>query len=234
VEDELLKPDGIDALLRCFVDAKNNSFENLLDPFLKLIRLSTGVAAALGAKPALIRRIIDRLGTSAKAVVRLNLLRVLRAVCDAHPNRAVLVERYGLYDVVRRLSKEDGAVLVRELAREIVPALRPALKPSSQPRRASVLSLAARSGSPPASRPRSPPPPPVPGIGGVASSPPKPVLIPKRLRRAASDNAQARSISPPSIRSPLAVRPPAMRHSKSRTNVNDRSSHQLDSPTEGR
>lgn len=30
-----------------------------------------------------------------------------------------------------KLSKEDGAVLVRELAREILPALAPALKPAS-------------------------------------------------------------------------------------------------------
>jgi len=62
--------------------------------------------------------------------VRLNLLRILRTVCDVHPNRAILVERYGLHEIVTRLSKEDGAVLVRELAREILPALAPALKPA--------------------------------------------------------------------------------------------------------
>lgn len=42
----------------------------------------------------------------------------------------MLVERYGLYEIVRKLSEGDGAVLVRELAREIVPALKPALRPS--------------------------------------------------------------------------------------------------------
>jgi hypothetical protein len=62
--------------------------------------------------------------------VKLNLLRILRTVCDVHPNRALLVERYGIYEAVASLRRDDGAVLVRELAREIEPSLAPALKPS--------------------------------------------------------------------------------------------------------
>ncbi|KAF8194145.1 hypothetical protein BJ912DRAFT_1021429 [Pholiota molesta] len=65
-----------------------NSFENLLDPFWKIIRLST-------PSSAFFKRIIDRLGHNSKAVVRLNLLRILRSVCETHPNRSMLVERYG-------------------------------------------------------------------------------------------------------------------------------------------
>jgi hypothetical protein len=130
VEDELMKPESIDALLKCFVSAKANSFENLLDPLLKICRLSANTTIAI-AKAQFFKRVIDRLGRS-KAVVRLNLLRILRAVCDVHPNRAILVERYRLHEIVQKLSKEDGAVLVRELAREILPTLVPALKPSAK------------------------------------------------------------------------------------------------------
>ncbi|KAI0075090.1 kinase-like protein [Panus rudis PR-1116 ss-1] len=130
VEDELLKPEAIDALLRCFTSAKTNSFENLLDPFLKITRISTSITIGM-AKSQFFKRVIEKLGHG-KAVVRLNLLRLLRAVCDVHPNRAMLVERFGLYEIVVKLSKEDPAVLVRELAREIVPSLAPALKPSSR------------------------------------------------------------------------------------------------------
>ncbi len=139
VEDELLRqPDTIDTLTKCFVNSKANSFENVLDPFLKMIRLSTPITLAISKSSAFFSRIVDRLqvgqGGKTKAVVRLNLLRILRAVCDVHPNKAVLVEKYGLLGVVERLSRdggEGGAVLVRELARELVPALRPALRPSS-------------------------------------------------------------------------------------------------------
>ncbi|KAF7966406.1 hypothetical protein HWV62_38446 [Athelia sp. TMB] len=130
LEDELTKPAGLESLLACFVSSKANSFENLLDPLLRICRISTRITIALAAKSAFFKRVIDRLANHSKAVVRLNLLRILRTVCDVHPNRAMLVERYGLYEIVRKLSESDGAVLVRELAREIVPALKPALRPS--------------------------------------------------------------------------------------------------------
>ncbi|KAH7913954.1 hypothetical protein BJ138DRAFT_1144840 [Hygrophoropsis aurantiaca] len=129
VEDELMKPGSLEALLKCFVSAKANSFENLLDPLLKICRISTSVTIGL-AKSQFFKRIIDRLSHS-RAVVKLNLLRILRTVCDVHPNRAMLVERYGLHEIVSKLSKDDAAVLVRELAREILPALAPALKPAT-------------------------------------------------------------------------------------------------------
>ncbi|KAI0035206.1 hypothetical protein K488DRAFT_76773 [Vararia minispora EC-137] len=129
VEDELLKQASLDALLKSFVSAKAGSFENLLDPFLKVLRLSSPVAIGI-AKSAFFKRVVEKLDSS-KAVVKLNLLRILRAVCDVHPNRAVLVERYGIYEIVVRLRKDDGAVLVRELAREIEPSLKPAIARTS-------------------------------------------------------------------------------------------------------
>jgi len=136
VEDVLVQPEGLKSLLDAFVTAKANSFENLLDPFLKICRLSATLAIGM-AKAEFFRRVIDRLNHS-KAVVRLNLLRILRAVCDIHPDRASLVDRYGIYDIVEKLSRQDGAVLVRELAREMLPVLAPpsapALKASSTPK----------------------------------------------------------------------------------------------------
>jgi hypothetical protein len=37
VEDQLTKAKSLDALLKCLVSAKAGSFENLLDPFLKIL-----------------------------------------------------------------------------------------------------------------------------------------------------------------------------------------------------
>jgi hypothetical protein len=119
----LADPSSLQSVLKCFVSAKANSFENLLDPLLKIVRTSTAVAIGL-ARPEFFQRLTDKLQHH-KAVVRLNLLRLLKAVCDIHPDRATLVERFGLYNVVERLSRTDGAVLVRELARDIVPVLLP-------------------------------------------------------------------------------------------------------------
>ncbi|KIP02523.1 hypothetical protein PHLGIDRAFT_130695 [Phlebiopsis gigantea 11061_1 CR5-6] len=129
IEDELIKPPALDAMLRCFVNSKAVSFENLLEPFLKICRLSHPIAIGI-AKSQFFKRIIEKLDHS-KPLVRLNLLRILRTVCDVHPNRTTLVERFRIYDLVSKLSKDDQAVLVREMAREILPTLAPALKPSS-------------------------------------------------------------------------------------------------------
>ncbi|KAG6853052.1 hypothetical protein C0991_007196 [Blastosporella zonata] len=163
VEDELTKPEAVDSLLKCFVSAKANSFENLLDPFLKITRLSAPITINIAKSSAFFKRIIDRLGHNSKAVVRLNLLRVLRTVCEVHPNRAMLVEKYGLLPVVERLSRGggDGAVLVRELAREIVPTLKPGLKPAAGKSKPNGLDTPGRN-------------------GGLA-------LAPKRMRRTASE-----------------------------------------------
>ncbi|KAJ4482552.1 armadillo-type protein [Lentinula aciculospora] len=135
VEDELMKPKAIRSVLDCFATAKANPFENLLELFLKLTRMSTRMTTAFSRSAVFFRKVADRLGHNTKPVVRLNLLRILKSVCDAHPNRGILVERYGsgdgLLGVVEGLSRGggDGAVLVRELAKEIIPMLRPGLKP---------------------------------------------------------------------------------------------------------
>ncbi|KAG8716348.1 hypothetical protein FRC09_015862 [Ceratobasidium sp. 395] len=122
VEEFLIQADSLEAMLKCFTTSKANSFEKLLDPFLKICRLSQSITLGISSKSQFFQRITDRLGHG-KAVTRLNLLRILRAVFDIHPDRSGLVRRYGLVDVVERLSKNDAAVLVRELAREILPAL---------------------------------------------------------------------------------------------------------------
>jgi len=169
VEDELVKPESIESLVRCFVNSKANSFENLIEPILKMMRLSTAVTLGMAKLPAFFKRTIDRLGNHNKALVRRNLLRILKTVCDVHPNRAMLVERYGLLGIVERLSKSDGAVLVRELAREIMPTLKPGLK--------------AKNGGPAAL--------------GLADTPTKGGLALKKMRRAASETSSSQVTGSP-------------------------------------
>ncbi|GJE91912.1 Pkinase domain-containing protein [Phanerochaete sordida] len=128
IEDQLLKPEALDALLRCFVNSKANSFENLLDLFYKLCRVSTAVTIGI-AKSQFFKRTVEKLGHN-KAHVRLNLLKLLKWVCEVHPSRASLIERFGLHDVVRKAAADDPAVLVRQLAGELLPILAPALRPA--------------------------------------------------------------------------------------------------------
>lgn len=91
-----------------------------MDPLQKMLRLSPPIASTL-AHPDLFSRTAHKLNTK-KAVVRLNLLRIIRSICDASEDEggATLIRTYGLYEAVERLSDADPAILVREMASELV------------------------------------------------------------------------------------------------------------------
>lgn len=105
-------------IIKCFTTAKANAFENLLEPLQKLLRLSPPVALSL-AHPDLFHRILQKLQSN-KAVVRLNLLRIIRSICDASDEQGALISRYGLEVTISRLAEHDGAVLVRNMASELI------------------------------------------------------------------------------------------------------------------
>ncbi len=104
--------------MKCFSNSKANAFENLLDPLQKLLRLSPLVAQSLG-RPDLFARILQKLNHN-KAVIRLNLLRIVRSICDAHDEQGGLLRKYGVFDAIQKLADSDSAVLVRNMAGELV------------------------------------------------------------------------------------------------------------------
>lgn len=118
VEEHLLDGSFTRGIIKCFTTSKANAFENLLEPLQKLLRLSPEVALSL-ADPDLFCCILQKLQSN-KAVVRLNLLRIVRSICDASEEQGGLISRYGLVDTVQRLAEVDGAVLVRNMASELV------------------------------------------------------------------------------------------------------------------
>ena len=118
VEEHLLDGTFTAAIIKCFTTSKANAFENLLEPLQKLLRLSPPVALSL-AHPDLFYRILRKLSSN-KAVVRLNLLRIVRSICDASDEQGPLISEYGLADTIQRLAENDGAVLVRNMAGELI------------------------------------------------------------------------------------------------------------------
>src|SRR5260370_14225962 len=72
VEDTVSEPAAVERLVDCFVNAKANSFENLLDPLIKIFRLSSLIITAVSASPKFIKKLVDRLNHN-KAVLRLHL-----------------------------------------------------------------------------------------------------------------------------------------------------------------
>jgi len=128
----------------------------------------------------------------------------------------MLVERHGIYEIVAKLSKEDGAVLVRELAREIMPTLAPALRPS----------ISVGLGGSTSSRE---------GVPGGVGTP----RYQKRARRAASENVLfARNAGRPLLQEPANANPgpsgtsgTSGRHTRlSRSRLNDIQWQQVERP----
>ncbi|ETS63963.1 hypothetical protein PaG_02296 [Moesziomyces aphidis] len=120
VDEVLVQPTSVDALLCVFATSKANSFENLLEPFVKVCRLSGGIVTSMARNTLFVKRLLERL-SHPKAVVRLNLLRLTKMMCDLRGEaRSPLVEQLHVYEAVERLSVKDNAVLVKELARDIL------------------------------------------------------------------------------------------------------------------
>jgi hypothetical protein len=124
VEQHLLSGDFGKAIVDCFTnsEASPDAFENFLDPLQKMLRISPAIAATL-AHPDLFTRTAQKLNTK-KAVVKLNLLRIIKSICDANEERggATLIRVYGLHEAIERLKESDSAILVREMASELLNA----------------------------------------------------------------------------------------------------------------
>ncbi|KAE8453022.1 hypothetical protein EG329_012209 [Mollisiaceae sp. DMI_Dod_QoI] len=121
VEKCLLEGNFTEAIVKCFNAHKASAFDyNLLEPLQKLLRLSSPVAASL-ARSDLFSGILQKLNHK-KAVVRLNLLRIVRSICDPSDEEADSIRTHPLFDEVQRLAENDNAVLVRNMASELVKA----------------------------------------------------------------------------------------------------------------
>ncbi|KAF9117186.1 hypothetical protein BGX27_000035 [Mortierella sp. AM989] len=120
VEQVLLQPSSLSLIVQAFLTAKANSFENILEPLYKIIRLSPKIACGI-AVPAFFQRLLDRLAHP-KALVRGNLVRILHAIFRVHPERIQLVVRYGIVGIAVKIAKEDISVVTRGLAKDILVA----------------------------------------------------------------------------------------------------------------
>ncbi|KAF1967604.1 hypothetical protein BU23DRAFT_482978 [Bimuria novae-zelandiae CBS 107.79] len=122
VEQYLLSSNFSTAIITSYTspELSQSNFENMLEPLQKLVRLSPPIAASL-AVPEIFSRTVQKLGHK-DAVTRLNLLRILDAICYATEDECTLIRQFGVYDTIVHLSEHDHAVLVRQMAGELVRA----------------------------------------------------------------------------------------------------------------
>ncbi|KAH8821133.1 cell division control protein-like protein 15 [Xylogone sp. PMI_703] len=119
VEAGLLQGNFTQTIVQCFNAPRANSFDyNLLEPLQKLLRLSSPLAASL-ARPDLLTGILQKLNHK-KAVIRLNLLRIVRSICEPVMDHGESIRGHPLFEAIRGLAENDSAVLVRNIASELV------------------------------------------------------------------------------------------------------------------
>lgn len=121
VEKYLLEGNFIQAIVDCFKASKSCAFDNnLLEPLQKLLRLSSPISVSL-SRPELFSGIQQKLNHK-KAVVRLNLLRIVRSISDPSDDKSFSIKDHDLFAAIQRLAENDAAVLVRNMASELVKA----------------------------------------------------------------------------------------------------------------
>ncbi|KAK5073982.1 Protein kinase of the Mitotic Exit Network [Lithohypha guttulata] len=120
VQDQLLDNQNFTkAVVKALTTSKSVSFENLLEPLKKLLRLSPALAEQMASSPELFESIGQKLQHS-KPAIRLNLLHIISSIRDATESGSFLLDQHGLYDVVSDLQFSDPAVLVQSMARELI------------------------------------------------------------------------------------------------------------------
>uniref|UniRef100_A0A0K3CJ22 BY PROTMAP: gi/472584551/gb/EMS22137.1/ STE/STE11/cdc15 protein kinase [Rhodosporidium toruloides NP11] gi/647399342/emb/CDR43947.1/ RHTO0S08e08328g1_1 [Rhodosporidium toruloides] n=1 Tax=Rhodotorula toruloides TaxID=5286 RepID=A0A0K3CJ22_RHOTO len=120
VEACLLEQSSLDDLVRLFCKEKGTTFENLLEPLHKMLRASLTLASRLAVQSGFLKRAVERLERASKAVVRLNLLRIIKTVFDSLADRRDRDKAIQILAApISRLAQEDKAVLSRQLAKTL-------------------------------------------------------------------------------------------------------------------
>ena len=68
------------------------------------------------AQASIFNKIIGALNKKAKPITKLNLLKIVKITCDHHPQGHQVVAKFGMSSVVEELSRQDDAVLVRQVS----------------------------------------------------------------------------------------------------------------------
>ncbi|XP_019461926.1 PREDICTED: MAP3K epsilon protein kinase 1-like isoform X2 [Lupinus angustifolius] len=123
VEQALLKKDAVQKLVKFFQFCPEQYFVHILEPFWKIITKSARINTALainGLTPLLIARLNHQ-----DAIARLNLLKLIKAVYEHHPQPKKLIVENDLPQKLQNLigERRDGQVLVKQMATSLLKAL---------------------------------------------------------------------------------------------------------------
>ncbi|CAI5734313.1 unnamed protein product [Peronospora destructor] len=124
MENVLLIPENLKKIVVCFHNAMDTEFENVLEPLLETLSRSVRLNQALGRSGMFVTEILERLRLIPKAIVRKNLLKMLKSLFESHTSPSQFLVEYNLRPIVYALARDENSmILVKEIASQLLQAI---------------------------------------------------------------------------------------------------------------
>jgi hypothetical protein len=124
MENVLLVPESLMQIMMCFHNALDTELENLLEPLLEIMSRSVRLNQALGRSGLFVTEILKRLRLIPKAIVRKNLLKMLKSLFESHTSPIQFLVEYNLRPIVYALAQDENSmILVKEIASQLLQAI---------------------------------------------------------------------------------------------------------------
>ncbi|TMW56909.1 hypothetical protein Poli38472_002834 [Pythium oligandrum] len=124
VENVLVLPKNLLQLVKCFRAAQDTELENLLEPTFEMLSRSVRLNQALGRSALFVTEILKRLRLIPKAIVRKNLLKMLKCLFESHTSPMQFVVEYNFHPLLSALAQDaNSMILVREIASQLLQAI---------------------------------------------------------------------------------------------------------------
>ncbi|CAH0474980.1 unnamed protein product [Peronospora belbahrii] len=124
MENVLLVPKNLMKIVVCFYNAMDTEFEKVLEPLLEMMTRSVRLNQALGRSGMFVTEILKRLRLIPKAIVRKNLLKMLKCLFESHTSPTQFLVEYNLRPIVYALAQDENSmILVKEIASQLLQAI---------------------------------------------------------------------------------------------------------------
>lgn len=124
MENVLLLPANMMKLVSCFQNAQDSELENLLEPTLEILSRSVPINQSFGRNGLFVTELLRRVRLVPKAIVRKNLLKILKSLFESHTSPIQFLVEYNLHPVVHALAQDENSmILVKEIASQLLQSI---------------------------------------------------------------------------------------------------------------
>mmetsp|Transcript_1064 Transcript_1064/g.3807 ORF Transcript_1064/g.3807 Transcript_1064/m.3807 type:complete len:1109 (+) Transcript_1064:54-3380(+) len=123
MEAVLEREANLQRLVNVFTATSNMAFANVVEPFLRICHTSKRLSVALADSREFVPSLLERLAWHHPALVRLNLMKILVTLHEAHPQPQQMAAKHNLVPIVEELTDDQQSVLIQELAIKLLASI---------------------------------------------------------------------------------------------------------------